>query len=438
MKKTTLLFLFSVFCTYYAIGQSEISSPNFPKKLFNAKGSSQMEKQFPDKVNMIVTEEIRSQKNRVRNDEFVEKLDSLILEEEVKYNYTYYENGLTRTRTVSYWRYQTNEWGEGEKYEYEYNVDGDLIMEKLYMTNYPDTGFHHTQKTEYTYHASGELFEEIIFNYENSSYSFSGKIKSYYENSLKSADSSFTYNSRDDTWNPEGVIKYTYDENQNLTSINTFILEGNIGLEIGKIEFEYDNDLTSVITIFDCDEEGCHEYQKMELTYGGNDILTGITIYEMDYYQNDEGDEESEWLPDTKYDFNYDSQIPSSSIMVPEWYTFDYKIENVEISYFYENGWEVEEEYSFYYSGFTTVGIHENTIRDLKIYPNPVSNNITISMEENYKTITFELYSMDGKKLLEKQINSSESVSMEGLSKGLYIYNITADGKKQSGKIVKQ
>ena len=437
MKKMALLFLCSIFCTYYAIGQSEISSTNFPKKLFTAKGSSQMEKQFLDKVNMIVTEEIQSQKNRVRNDDFVEKLDSLILEEEEKYVYTYDENGLTRTKTISYWRYQTNEWGDGEKYEYEYNADGDLILEKIYMANHPDPGFIHTHKAEYTYNASGELLEEIISHYDDNVYSLSEKKTSYYENSLKIADTSFIYYDIDATWYPEGAISYTYNEDDNLIAINTSLLD-DIWMEIGKIEIEYENELISVITIFDCDEEGCYEYMKMELSYDGNDVLISITTYEMDYYENDEGEEESEWFADTKYDFNYDSQIPSSSIMVPEWYTFDYKIENVEISYFYENGWEVEEEYSFYYSGFTTVGIHENTIRDLKIYPNPVSNNMTISMEENYKTITFELYSMDGKKLLEKQINSSESVSMEGLSKGLYIYNITADGKKQSGKIVKQ
>lgn len=437
MKKMAFLFLCSILCSYYAIGQSEITSPNFPKKLFNTMSSSQMEKQFLDKVNTIVTEEIRSQKNRVMNDDFVEILDSLILEEEEKYVYTYDENGLTRTKTVSYWRYQTNEWGDGEKYEYEYNADGDLILEKLYMTNYPNPGFPHTHKTEYTYNASGELFEEIISRYENNVYSLSEKKTSYYENSLKIADTSFIYYDIDATWYPEGAISYTYNEDDNLIAINTSLLD-DIWMEIGKIEIEYENELISVITIFDCDEEGCYEYMKMELSYDGNDVLTSITTYEMDYYENDEGEEESEWFADTKYDFIYNSQIPASSLMVPDWYDFDYKIEKVEISYLYEEGWEVEEEYTFHYSGFTPVGIHENMIRDLKIYPNPVCGNVTISMEENYKIITFELYSIDGKKFLEKQISPNESVSMEGLSSGLYIYNITADGKKQSGKIIKQ
>jgi len=63
---------------------------------------------------------------------------------------------------------------------------------------------------------------------------------------------------------------------------------------------------------------------------------------------------------------------------------------------------------------------------DIRIYPNPVTNYLRIS-SEHYTDIPYQIYALDGRLVLAGTAHSEESISMNNLSKGLYLLKI--DGK---------
>ncbi|MFN8254865.1 MAG: PCMD domain-containing protein [Bacteroidales bacterium] len=83
----------------------------------------------------------------------------------------------------------------------------------------------------------------------------------------------------------------------------------------------------------------------------------------------------------------------------------------------------------------------ENKIqkRNLKVFPNPVSQDLTIQSEkENLKDL--RIYNSTGKLVLVRKIKSNnESVPMNGMSPGIYYYSIgKADGTIETGKFLKK
>jgi hypothetical protein len=72
------------------------------------------------------------------------------------------------------------------------------------------------------------------------------------------------------------------------------------------------------------------------------------------------------------------------------------------------------------------------------IYPNPVKDAISIVLPENITQASFSLYDIQGKQLLQQDIRKDNTVSVAHLSSGMYIYAIVTDGKRMTGKIVKQ
>ena len=73
------------------------------------------------------------------------------------------------------------------------------------------------------------------------------------------------------------------------------------------------------------------------------------------------------------------------------------------------------------------------------IYPNPVTDVVTVSFPESVTKGTIVFYSIRGEKVFERQINDVKDIfSLLSLTKGLYIYKIQADSYFKTGKIIKQ
>lgn len=77
--------------------------------------------------------------------------------------------------------------------------------------------------------------------------------------------------------------------------------------------------------------------------------------------------------------------------------------------------------------------------KDFMVYPNPVTDSISVTLSEGFKTGNVILYTVLGQKVLEEKITTQSSViSMKSLIKGTYLYKIESNGFSKSGKIVKQ
>jgi hypothetical protein len=84
----------------------------------------------------------------------------------------------------------------------------------------------------------------------------------------------------------------------------------------------------------------------------------------------------------------------------------------------------------------SNVGITDPDVSKITVYPNPTRDNITVILPENISSAIFTLYDMQGKALLQQEINNQEMVSVSNLAAGVYIYNVTTEKQNYTGKIV--
>ncbi len=97
--------------------------------------------------------------------------------------------------------------------------------------------------------------------------------------------------------------------------------------------------------------------------------------------------------------------------------------------------------------GMFTVGIEENELViknvELKIFPNPTSENINLSMQESPKEeLQLELYNIIGQLVLEQQLPAFEkehTINIQHLQSGVYLVKLISENQVvYSGKIVKE
>jgi hypothetical protein len=74
----------------------------------------------------------------------------------------------------------------------------------------------------------------------------------------------------------------------------------------------------------------------------------------------------------------------------------------------------------------------------LAIYPNPATDNINITLPENISHAVFTLYDMQGKVLIKQEINNQETVAVNNLASGIYIYNVRTNKQSYQGKIIRK
>jgi hypothetical protein len=72
---------------------------------------------------------------------------------------------------------------------------------------------------------------------------------------------------------------------------------------------------------------------------------------------------------------------------------------------------------------------------NIKLYPNPTTNNIHITLPQNVDHAVFTLYDMQGKILIKQNINNQDAISVSNLAAGIYIYNVTTDKENHVGKL---
>jgi hypothetical protein len=71
------------------------------------------------------------------------------------------------------------------------------------------------------------------------------------------------------------------------------------------------------------------------------------------------------------------------------------------------------------------------------VYPNPTNEYFYVSFPNGIEKAEIKLYNSIGQKISEKDLNSSNLISMENLTSGVYFYKIVSNSLIQSGKIIK-
>jgi len=83
------------------------------------------------------------------------------------------------------------------------------------------------------------------------------------------------------------------------------------------------------------------------------------------------------------------------------------------------------------------LSVNENNLLSFSIYPNPVSNNLTVDLGDlNGVNTTIKLYDSSSKLVFEKRSSSTLMIDVSGFAKGLYSLEISTDEQVLRSQIV--
>ena len=82
------------------------------------------------------------------------------------------------------------------------------------------------------------------------------------------------------------------------------------------------------------------------------------------------------------------------------------------------------------------VGVNEKGIEPLRLYPNPVVDGFQVNGIEN--TAVVNILDINGKLLSSKEVTNHAFISVNDLSKGIYVVKITTGQDSYTQKIIKK
>ncbi len=412
--------------------------------------------------------------------------------------FTYTPEHLLASESLSYFDLDDGVLEFGEQEEYFYN---DLGLCTLYYRNDQDLNsgaWLRNYREELVWSEAG-IFEEVTRSAWNKNLmQFEYTEKLTWSNTTSQQTEEVVWYLWDGTaWKIEVRYEYEYNNADSIQAINEYKLDENSGewyLDF-KTEYFYTNDtqLDSIIKSSDSGL-GLEPYSKDILTFNEQGLPLSDIYFEWDGSQWEPlAMDESVYTPDgketlfTHYEWDTDEQrfIKDSyeenlftaagdlmkytyadydrdaEVWDPWWIDDKFYDENVDGStlvwpnpFYYEpvsfhhkpvmevlslndNGWFIGDTTLFFYGSITTATIPVSEM-NIKVFPNPASNQMTIQMEELGPGATITFFDQQGKFAATRPLQSNVPVSISGLIPGSYVYRIRNGTEFYSGKILKE
>ncbi|MDR6300800.1 endonuclease [Mesonia maritima] len=124
------------------------------------------------------------------------------------------------------------------------------------------------------------------------------------------------------------------------------------------------------------------------------------------------------------------SNIDISSISGEVYIAFKYDTSNGEQA----TRWTVD---SFKIFGEESLSVGNNELNSFSIFPNPATTEINIQVE-NTPNFSYRIYNLTGKIIQENNNKNTEKISVADLSSGLYLLQLTSNGKTATKKLIIQ
>lgn len=83
-----------------------------------------------------------------------------------------------------------------------------------------------------------------------------------------------------------------------------------------------------------------------------------------------------------------------------------------------------------------SLGVAQNSIAGLSVYPNPVTNGNLFITSDNNADKAVVIYDVLGKQVLKATVNEQQALNVSNLKGGVYILKITEEGKTATRKLV--
>ncbi len=84
------------------------------------------------------------------------------------------------------------------------------------------------------------------------------------------------------------------------------------------------------------------------------------------------------------------------------------------------------------------LNVTDNAHQSIKIYPNPVTESLSVDLPDDLMSASMSLYNTLGQKLSERTVYDNVPVEMTTLQSGVYLYNISTVQGVRSGRFIKR
>jgi len=330
-----------------------------------------------------------------------------------KEEYLYNNNGNMIQYIHYYWLDTAGQWIPGYKSDMDYEANNMLQKTFCYWDETTNQWLN-SQKTAFTYNAGNQKLSETDFNWDEN-------------NSL---------------WISSSKTDYSYDANGRNTQYIDYVRETNNWIAVLKTDYSYDtygNKNQSLYSEWD-DASGLWiaDY-KYEYTFDSDSNLIQTSFHFWDKTGN-------QWCIVKKIDYDYNNSFSFSDLLLPHFCIsepqqvplhFSHMINSANECIWDRTLWLPLYEYALYYSSQDITSVSEPNTASMKVSPNPVSDYLTVTLDKNYENARFELFDMQGKKVLTENVTNQGKVNVQELNPGIYYYNIIAGQERQSGKLIK-
>ncbi len=322
------------------------------------------------------------------------------------------------------WGYDTN--GNNNLYLQESMIDGQWTV---------------NVRNDKVFGENNEILEETVFSYGN----FIKWLYIYLPDWR--LDSTLAYSMVEDQWVPDYIINHEYDANLNL--VNDTIVSWN-GVEwkpsvLTTYTYDESRNLITEVTgyyadlmlILDTYDSTWYDEQNRKIgnlrrAWNENEWENAqLNEFSYDAYNNlltEDGYEwnSPSWVPSYKYSNTYRANILESQ----RWLDYDfYNPEN----FTYDSAW-------YYFDlGVHVVDVNSNK-SNIKVYPNPASDKVTIVSDEEIRAV--KLFTLQGliiKEISKNQLKGKQAIiDISDQQAGTYIIEVTARHNKRTFKILRR
>lgn len=481
VKFTFLVVLFLLTTSSYAIDQA----PDNRRKLANSflLNRNEMHRKNSNHNPLHQKTELHKPVNTLKSAHAIkQRLDgytSMILDEgsgqwhEEKAEYGYDTNWNLILERGYEWDEMTNQLILDWKAEYTYDANGNLTQEIFYQLDEITNQLIAEDKYTYTYDANGNRTQYINYSLDD----VSGQLIAWYKldftyDASKNLTKEIYYyfNQFTNQLELHNKNEYTYNNNsqQILSLYSNWSSQSNQWEEASsKTETTYDSK-GNIALILQSDWDGYSqwfEFQKEEFTYDAKGNLTldagfsftnnqwapwykevftfddlGNNTQYINY--NDWDSSTGEWKSIWKDEYIFNNNYPSSDLiwLFEDLGNFAHMMTDIR-EYEWNNDtkqWIYNYQITLNYSEVNVTSASILNTELSKIYPNPCSESVSFSFPDSYSQITFELFDLQGRKLISKLVGNDHKINMKELKSGMYLYKLHVDGVVKSGKLVKE
>lgn len=402
-----------------------------------------------------------------------------------RYRYTY-DNEKRITEVLYYeWNSQGNQWVPDLLDVVTYNADGYVDEVTTFIRN--GGGWNNYDRVEFTYIEPGIIGQILEQWWENDQWVNDYLITYDYETDRLWSVTEQFWDDDFEEWENDFRWEMEQDDRGNIIRFSNFEWDDfdEEWLEETRILFSYDqndNQIEQVSYFLDDEDELSPEF-RLASHYDENNFLVSDTNFLWD-------DFEGEWVSFVLTQYEYDAAgnpVYEGSFIefIFDWElfseretTFDPQIlmENVNMPFLERFGiFELDlplflfddfsiiykgeimvnaplgytviqlligpetitEQGIYYYSEVTPTSVIEATAEELKVYPNPVADELIIRGDYPEGT-SLSLFDLQGRLIMNKQLNQNQQLFVGNLKPGMYLFRIEGEGMIQHGKIVKQ